>query len=75
MRLPDLSAIFRKNWKVMVSDDQRILTVFPKPPMICFTRGGNQKEELCRAKLPPLRMVLRGVVRVTVDCVHSLERQ
>jgi hypothetical protein len=55
MRLPNLSAIFRKNWQTMVSDDLRLHPVYPKPPMICYTRGKNQREELCRAKLPPAR--------------------
>ena len=57
MRLPNLSAIFRKNWQTMVSDDLRLQPVYPKPPMICYTRGKNQREELCRAKLPPARSV------------------
>ena len=57
-RLPDLSGIFRKNWQTMVSDDQRLLSVFPKPPMICFSRAKNQREELCQAKLPPHRTAM-----------------
>ena len=39
MRLPNLSAIFRKNWQTMVSDDLRLHPVYPKPPMI--TRRKN----------------------------------
>ena len=41
MRLPNLSAIFRKNWQAMVSDDLRLHPVYPKPPRICYTRGKN----------------------------------
>ena len=61
-RLPNLSAIFRKNWQTMVTDDKRLLSVFPKPPMICYMRGRNQREEICRAKLPPVRkgLLTRG---------------
>ena len=56
-RLPDVSAILRKNWKTMVSDDIRLLKVFPGPPMVCFTRGfKNSREEVCQAKLPPIRL-------------------
>ena len=58
MRLPNLSAIFRKNWQVMVEDDKRLAPVFPNPPMISFCRTQNQREELCRAKLPPGRLGL-----------------
>ena len=46
----------------MVTDDKRLLSVFPKPPMIWYTRGRNQREEICRAKLPPVRrgLLTRG---------------
>ena len=55
-RLPNLSGIFKKTWQVMVNDDKRLLKVFPKPPMICYTRPKNVKDILCRAKLPPARI-------------------
>ena len=55
-RLPDVSSILRKNWKTMVSDKIRLLKVFPEPPMVCFTRGKNLREEICQAKLPPIRL-------------------
>ena len=55
-RLPNLSAIFRRNWQTMTSEDRRLLGPFPNPPMICYTRGNNLREELCRARLPPARM-------------------
>ena len=55
-RLPNLSAIFRKNWQTMTTEDRRLLGPFPSPPMICYTRGKNLREELCRARLPPARM-------------------
>ena len=58
-RLPSLSVIFRKNWQTMVTDDRRLLGPFPGPPMICYTRGKNLREEVCRAKLPSGR-VRRG---------------
>ena len=55
-RLPNLSDIFRKNWETMVQDDRRLLGPFPSPPMICYTRGKNLREELCRAKIPRARL-------------------
>ena len=55
-RLPDVSSILKRNWKTMVSDDMRLLKVFPEPPMVCFTRGKNLREEICQAKLPPTRL-------------------
>ena len=55
-RLPDIASILRKIWKTMVSDDIRLLNVFPEPPMVCFTRGKNLREEVCQAKLPPIRL-------------------
>ena len=58
-RLPDLSGIFRKNWKIMVEDDTRLLKVFPNPPMICFTRPKNIRDILVQAKLPPARTNMR----------------
>ena len=38
----------------MVEEDQRLLKVFPKPPMVCFTRSRNIREKLVRARLPPV---------------------
>ena len=45
----------RKNWQTMIGYDSRMLKVFPEPPMVCFTRGKNLREEVCKAKLPPAR--------------------
>ena len=55
-RLPNISDILIKNWKTMVEDDRRLKDVFPEPPMACFTRGKNIREEVCRAMHPPARM-------------------
>ena len=45
----------------MVSEDVRLKSVFPKPPMICYTRGKNIREQLCTAKLPQARARVRDV--------------
>jgi hypothetical protein len=55
-RLPNLSSIFKRDWQTMVDDDQRLLEVYPDPPMVCFRRGRNVRETLCQAKLPPARI-------------------
>ena len=34
LRLPNLSAIFHKNWDIMVSEDVRLKSVFPKHDML-----------------------------------------
>ena len=39
----------------MVEEDRRLLKVFPKPPMVCYTRSRNIREKLVRARLPPVR--------------------
>ena len=59
MRLPNLSGIFRKNWQLMVAEDVRLKSVFPRPPMVCYTRGDNIRDSLCTAKLPLARARMR----------------
>ena len=54
-RLPQISEILQRNWRVMVELDSRLETSFPNPPMVCFRRPPNLKDILCRARLPPLR--------------------
>ena len=52
-KLPSISRIMRRNWKMMVGDDVRLLKAFPEPPMVCFTRGKNLKEKICHAIYGP----------------------
>ena len=54
-RLPDISGIMKRNYEVMVADDKRLKNVFGAPPMVCYSRGRNNRELLCRAKLPVSR--------------------
>ena len=56
-RLPDLAKILKKNWQVMISEDQRLRSAFESPPMLCFQRPKNLKDILCRARLPPERAI------------------
>ena len=71
MRLPSLSDIFRKNWETMLSEDIRLKSVFPKPPMVCYTRAKNIREELCTAKLPPARARVRDTSEGFKRCGKS----
>ena len=71
MRLPSLSSIFHKNWETMLSEDIRLKSVFPKPPMVCYTRGKNIREELCTAKLPPARARIRDTSEGFKRCGKS----
>ena len=45
-----------------MEDDKRLKKAFGAPPMVCFSRVRNNKELLCRAKLPVSRgtVVTRG---------------
>ena len=54
-RLPKLSSIVTKHWRVMVNNDSRCREVYKKPPMVSFRRPPNLKDKLVRAKLPPTR--------------------
>ena len=56
----------------MCEDDIRLRSVFPKPPMICYTRSKNLREELITAQLPSPRARLReqedGFTRCKKNC-------
>ena len=55
-RLPNLSAILRRKWQTMIDDDRRLLGAYPQPPMVCYQRGKNLREEICKARLPAGRI-------------------
>ena len=40
----------------MLSDDSRLKSLFPKPPMVCYKRVRNLREILCQARLSPQRL-------------------
>ena len=50
-RLPNISGILYKFWKVMIQNP-RMKKIFPATPMVCWTRPKNLREYLVRAKLP-----------------------
>ena len=50
-RLPNISNILYRFWKIMVRNP-RMKKIFPEPPMICWKRPKNLREYLIRAKLP-----------------------
>ena len=49
-RLPNISSILHRFWKVMVSNP-RLKRIFPNPPMVCWSRPRNLKDILIRAKV------------------------
>lgn len=51
-RLPNISNIIYRFWKIMV-ENPRLKILFPQPPMICWKRPKNLKEFLVRARMPP----------------------
>lgn len=50
-RLPHISNILFRFWKVMIQNPQ-MKKIFPEPPMVCWTRPKNLREFLIRAQLP-----------------------
>ena len=50
-RLPNISNILYRLWKVMIQNP-RLKKIFPSPPMVCWKRPRNLREFLIRAKLP-----------------------
>ena len=54
-RGPLLREVLEDKYNQMIERDQRLKRSFPKIPRPTFKRGGNIKELLCRAKLPPRR--------------------
>ena len=55
---PALASVLENNYQQMVSKDQRLGRIFPKPPKPTYKRGKNIKELLCRAKVPPMRRTI-----------------
>ena len=54
---PALGPILEGNYNQMVAQDQRLARTFPKVPRPVYRRGKSLKDILCRAKLPPKRVV------------------
>ena len=50
-RLPNVSGIIFKFWKVM-TQNPFLKKIFPNPPMVCWSRPKNLREILIRAQLP-----------------------
>ena len=50
-RLPNISNILYRFWKVMIKNP-RLKKIFPEPPMVCWKRPKNLREFLIKAKLP-----------------------
>ena len=51
-RFPAIPAILKKHHKIMVEKDSRLGKIFKEPPVVCYLRPKNLRDELVRAKLP-----------------------
>ena len=51
-RFPAITDILRKHHKIMVEKDGRLQKIFSQPPVVCYSRPKNLRDELVRAKLP-----------------------
>ena len=54
-KLPSISNIIQKHWRVMTEDDTRLKKCFDKPPVVAYRRTKNLSDLLIRAKLPKPR--------------------
>ena len=52
-RLPNISNILFRFWKVMIQNPH-LKRTFPDPPMICWSRPKNLRDFLIKAQLPPV---------------------
>jgi hypothetical protein len=50
-KLPSVTQIIRKHWRTLTKD-QKMLKIYPEPPMVAYKQPPNLKSLLCRAKLP-----------------------
>ncbi len=50
-KLPSVPKILKKHWRTLTKD-QKMLKIFPQPPMVAYKQPPNLKSVLCRAKLP-----------------------
>ena len=66
-RLPSITHIIRKHYRVMIANDPRLAEVFPHCPLVAYKRPPNLKELLIRAKLPPISRSLRPA-RIVKGC-------
>ena len=64
-RLPSITHIIRKHYRVMIANDPRLAEVFPHCPLVAYKHPPNPKQLLIRAKLPPITRPLRptGIVK------------
>ena len=59
--LPSMSAIIRKHWRVMTSNDMDVADCFTEPSMVAYRRSKNLRDILVRAKIEPIRRTRQRV--------------
>jgi hypothetical protein len=50
-KLPSIRQIVKKHWRTLTKD-QKMLRIYPEPPMIAYKQPPTLKNMLCRANLP-----------------------
>ena len=70
-RFPSFTQITRKHWRTLVQNPQ-MAEIFPKPPLVAYSRPQNIKDKLIRAKLPPIsnkpKRIIPGMHKCKSNC-------
>ena len=69
-RLPNISDITTRHWRLMVSQEEYLKSVFPEPHLVSFRRQKNVRETIKKDKLAPERQA--SVVREMKKCGNCL---
>ena len=69
--LREIYGIFRELQNI-IGLSSKFLSVMPEPPMVCFRRSKNLKDNLVRARLYKLEVAARGMVKCGGGGVQSL---
>ena len=62
-RLPNILDITTRHWRLMVSQEEYLKSVFQEPHLVSFRRQKNVRETIVKAKVAPERQarVVRGM--------------
>ena len=53
-RLPSISDLTKKHWRVMLGQDPYLGEVFPDPPLVAYKRQRNIRDNLIKSSIPNL---------------------
>ena len=71
-KLPSISNITKKHWKVMCDDSPKLKRCFPNPPVVAYKRHKNLKDLLIRSKVQSKRSskrILEGFKNCGRACI------